>query len=98
MVQESWDCMYQQLKEFKEKNGTCNVRDRTLKLARWVQIQRTYYLKGKLKPEHIEALNCLGFTWRIQAAYKNKRNNDFQFWNGPTYRQHNHWNAKRSLH
>jgi superfamily II DNA or RNA helicase len=62
-----WNPMFDQLVEFKNENGHCNVspysdKDK-LKLGRWVERQREVYRKGKLIDERIEKLNEIGFKF-----------------------------------
>ena len=65
---------YQDLKEYKARNGDCNVpmRKDDPKLGEWVgQQRRAYRLKmdGKqsaMTDERMEKLNNIGFTWRLR--------------------------------
>ena len=68
--QVSWDARFDQLVEYKEKNGNCNVStldEDNLKFANWVKWQRQLYKKGKLSPEQIESMNGIGFEWELQS-------------------------------
>ncbi|MCR4289339.1 MAG: Helicase associated domain protein [Candidatus Scalindua sp.] len=62
-----WTEMLGVLKEYKEKQGDCNVSphwtDR--QLYRWVHTQRTFYRKEKLSEDRIKRLEDMGFVWNI---------------------------------
>jgi len=63
-----WDARFDQLVEYKEVNGNCNVPDKypaNPQLANWVKNQRSDYKKGKLAKERIESLQGIGFEWVI---------------------------------
>jgi len=73
----TWDAHFQSLKDFKEKNGHCDVRVRskqhpTGSLGRWVEKQRHHYnsrvdgKESKISDEQIEKLEDLGFKWRVR--------------------------------
>eukprot|EP00979_Chaetoceros_neogracilis_P002040 scaffold366_cov213-Chaetoceros_neogracile.AAC.2 len=73
----TWDAHFQSLKDFKEKNGHCDVRVRskqhpTGSLGRWVEKQRHHYnsrvdgKESKISDEQIEKLEELGFKWRVR--------------------------------
>ena len=71
-----WHRRYDQLLEFKEANGHCNMPQRyaaNVELGRWVKDQRTFKKQGKLSKERIDLLDKIGFTWKV-------RSND-DFWN-----------------
>lgn len=65
---------YQDLKEYKARNGDCNVpmRKDDPKLGEWVGQQRKAYrlkMDGKqsaMTDERMEKLNKIGFTWRLR--------------------------------
>ena len=64
----SWNEMFRQLEEYKDKNGNCNVSthdEANLQLGRWVDTQRTAYKKGKLSSKQIESMNGIGFEWNL---------------------------------
>ena len=86
-----WGRRYNQLIEFKEVHGHCNVPQRyapNVELGRWVKDQRTFKTKGKLSEDRIELLEAIGFSWRLKCnesfwdeqlknlvAYKKKHGN-----------------------
>ena len=64
-----WGNRYAELVEYKEANGHCNVPQRytaNAELGRWVKDQRTLKTKGRISQERIDALNKIGFSWRIR--------------------------------
>ena len=68
-----WDERVSQLKEYKDKNGHCNVStlDRDNKqLGKWVHNQRTKYKNEELSPEQIKSLEDIGFKWVTSRRYK----------------------------
>jgi len=61
-----WEDRYQELIEFKEKYGHCNVSvgyKENPKLARFVNNSRTQKADGRLSQERIELLEQIGFQW-----------------------------------
>lgn len=63
---DNWDEMYEELVQYKEKCGNCNVPGKwkeNLKLANWVFTQRQR--KASLSSERIEALDAIGFVWDV---------------------------------
>jgi len=59
-----WMALYEQLKEYKEKYGNCDVPARWGSLGIWAKITtKTAYKKGKLSEKRIHLLNELGFKW-----------------------------------
>ena len=62
---EQWRERFNELTEYKERNGNCNVPQRGFKeLGRWVSTQRTFYKQGKLSQERTTQLEDIGFVWR----------------------------------
>jgi len=62
----AWEIIYRQLREYRIIHGDCNVSPKEHKeLGKWVQQQRKYHTqKGySLKPERVEKLERLGFSW-----------------------------------
>jgi chromosome segregation ATPase len=65
---DTWSIRYKELREYRIKNGNCNVaRKANPKLGIWVKNQRALY-KGKkngekLSPEKISKLERIGFQW-----------------------------------
>ena len=75
--QQKWDRRFAELEAFKNCFGHCVVRVTGLKmfhligrrtqnksLGFWVMHQRLAKRRGKVRPEHIQKLNELGFEWR----------------------------------
>lgn len=76
-----WDERFEQLKEYKQVNGNCNVstydEDKANpELGVWVTTQRTAK-KGKgtnkISPEQINRLEGIGFKWVLGRGYKPTR-------------------------
>jgi superfamily II DNA or RNA helicase len=95
LADEKWLQMLQELENFKEKFGDCNVPqvDKVYrKLGRWVNDQRVYYNKGKLITYRKELLEDLGMIWNIKEyewANKIKALQDF-------FLKYNHFNVTQS--
>ncbi|KAL7485575.1 hypothetical protein ACHAW6_011181 [Cyclotella cf. meneghiniana] len=92
-----WNRRYDELVEFHQANGHCNVPQRDAsnrELGRWVKDQRTFKSKGTLTHRRIELLNKIGFMWRIRC------HNDFweeRFKEMIVYKNvHGHCNASMS--
>lgn len=81
-LRDDWTKHYEELKEFKQENGHCNVPARYAKNRRlgiWVSAQRQQYKQQSASPlegapratpltqERIELLNELSFTWTIRS-------------------------------
>ncbi|HEY6169683.1 MAG TPA: helicase associated domain-containing protein, partial [Verrucomicrobiae bacterium] len=61
-----WDQKFEQLREFKERHGHCEVPgggSELRLLAKWVQRQRGDRIRGALRPDRKDRLDALGFTW-----------------------------------
>ena len=58
-----WEEWFDELVEYKEKNGNCNVPQRLGALGKWVNKQRTAYRKGKLSQMRTSKLEGIGFNW-----------------------------------
>lgn len=61
----AWQAQYQVVREFYERHGRLETRDRTIN--RWLSLQRTLFHKGKLPQHRIDALNALGMRWEQKA-------------------------------
>jgi hypothetical protein len=69
--QEKWNQHYEELVEFHNANGHCNVRWACC-LGQWVNNQRRSKKNGKLSANRIELLDGLGFEWsrvRIESYF-----------------------------
>ena len=66
-VEESWQCRFQELKEFHERNGHCRVPigyKANPQLAFWVRQQRLLLKEGSSRyQERIDLLNSIHFSW-----------------------------------
>ncbi len=61
-----WNELYDELSNFKNKHGHCNVPKEypeNKRLGGWVANQRTKNSKNKLASDRIDKLNQLGFSW-----------------------------------
>eukprot|EP00956_Cyclotella_meneghiniana_P021083 scaffold37961_cov79-Cyclotella_meneghiniana.AAC.5 len=66
-----WHRRYDELLEFKEANGHCNIPQRyasNVELGRWVKDQRTFKKQGKLSQERVGLLDKIGFTWKVRSS------------------------------
>ena len=68
-----WFHMLEELKQFKARQGHCNVPQRVPEVARlsvWVSTQRLNFKKGRMSKERFLILENLGFDW---APHETKR-------------------------
>jgi hypothetical protein len=66
-----WERRFQELVEFKEMHGHCNVPilwPENPKLGRWVDNQRKFFRDGKLSKEREQRLRKLGFRFGLREA------------------------------
>jgi hypothetical protein len=66
-----WNRQYEQLVEFKRKNGHCMVPskyEQDKALGKWVSFQRTYYNNNRLLLDRKRLLGDLGFAWKDDGA------------------------------
>jgi len=71
-----WEEMYARLTAYKKQHGHCNVPDKwnpDLQLGSWVNVQRTFRVKGRLQPERIRKLEVLGFIWDLVNSFWDKK-------------------------
>ena len=67
-----WNQRFNQLKEYKEKHGDCDVPQRykaNPQLGMWANNQRSIHnktKKGKLSPVQIKSLEDIGFVWELR--------------------------------
>jgi hypothetical protein len=76
-----WNVRFQQLLEYKQVVGDCNVPIQyfpNLQLGRWVQAQRQANKNQKLTKEHWEQLNSIGFGWGKQPSGRTARNQQLE--------------------
>ena len=62
-----WDKRFEQLIEFKNEHGHCNVPQGD-SLGVWVNYQCTIYRRNRLDQKRIDKLNDLGFVWDALEA------------------------------
>jgi len=63
-----WEVMFQQLVEFKEVHGHCDIHAHYLEnkqLGIWVSTQRYAQKKGAISEERVRRLNEIGFVWNL---------------------------------
>lgn len=68
--EEKWLEQFDQLKQFKEQYGHCNVelvQTEKDSLLRWVKLQRNALAQGKLDEKRKEQLDTIGFSWVSQV-------------------------------
>jgi hypothetical protein len=68
-VHEPWEVVFKRLELYKEEHGNCNV-PAIDKLGRWVKRQREHYRLQKLTHERVDALESIGFQWKLQYQKK----------------------------
>lgn len=64
--EDKWQEQFEELKLFKEQYGHCNVELKAEKkdfLLRWVSMQRSMMMRGKLDDEKRAQLDAIGFSW-----------------------------------
>jgi len=68
----TWEVMYGLLKQYKEREGNCNVPDRHQEggenLGFWLVNQRTSQTNGKMDPQRERRLTMLGVVWSRRAT------------------------------
>ncbi len=68
-----WEHRFDDLRQWKQTHGHCNVPKAEGKLGRWVVRQRELRKKSKLEPERQVRLDNLGFVWNTnEAAWEHK--------------------------
>ncbi|EJK57494.1 hypothetical protein THAOC_22454 [Thalassiosira oceanica] len=60
-----WELKYEELMNYKEEHGDCDVPQSMGALGDWVFDQRISYTKGSLAKERVGRLDDIGFTWRF---------------------------------
>lgn len=76
----TWEERYQALVAFHAEHGHCKVRQDTPELGSWVAVLRRNYerfVSGGMRSamtseERVEALNKLGFTWKVRFVRPKK--------------------------
>jgi hypothetical protein len=66
-----WKHQYEKLVEFKRENGHCNMPQRhqeDMPLGNWVDKQRQFHSKNKLRLDRKGLLDDIGFVWRDRVA------------------------------
>ena len=64
-----WETRFNELKEYKEQHGDCDVPQRKGQLGTWVSRQRTSYNNKKLPADRIRLLDGIGFKWKVMGDY-----------------------------
>ena len=80
-LHQKWDAYFQQLVDYKNKNGHANFPTMHGSLGRWISRQRTLYRSHKLKSDRYEKLRQLGFAFEDASALEFKGKLDDQ-WEG----------------
>ncbi|EJK45323.1 hypothetical protein THAOC_36066 [Thalassiosira oceanica] len=62
-LDEAWMARFDELVDFKNEHGDCNVPDSQGPLGAWVNYQRQCYKEGKMSQERIQFLESIGFVW-----------------------------------
>eukprot|EP00584_Thalassiosira_punctigera_P016615 CAMPEP_0172552964 /NCGR_PEP_ID=MMETSP1067-20121228/47522_1 /TAXON_ID=265564 ORGANISM="Thalassiosira punctigera, Strain Tpunct2005C2" /NCGR_SAMPLE_ID=MMETSP1067 /ASSEMBLY_ACC=CAM_ASM_000444 /LENGTH=342 /DNA_ID=CAMNT_0013341047 /DNA_START=163 /DNA_END=1188 /DNA_ORIENTATION=+ len=74
--QKLWNERYDELKEYKNEHGDCNVPNsysRNTALVRWVQWQRRSHNSGTLSNDRIIRLEQIGFSWgAVYMSYEHR--------------------------
>ncbi|EJK70142.1 hypothetical protein THAOC_08524, partial [Thalassiosira oceanica] len=63
-----WGTRFDELVQYKETNGDCNVPQSQGQLGIWVNTQREVYKKNKLSPDRVDRLNSIGFRWTLREV------------------------------
>jgi hypothetical protein len=66
-----WRQQYEKLAEFKRKNGNCLVPHKykeDASLGKWVDSQRQFHSKNKLRLDRKGLLDEIGFVWRVRVV------------------------------
>ena len=66
-----WEQMFEQLLSFKQTHGHCNVPQKSTvhkKLGRWVNVQRLFYTRGKIRPDRQKRLEAVDFVWNMKKS------------------------------
>lgn len=69
-----WEKRFEELKQFKEENGHCNVAtqsEESKSLGKWVYSQRHRRKEGLLTEDQIKLLDSLGFNWNLRKRKEN---------------------------
>jgi hypothetical protein len=70
-----WNMQYEQLVEFKRKNGHCMVPksyEQDKSLGNWVDRQRSIHKSNKIQLDRKRILDQIGFAWKADAAHQFK--------------------------
>ena len=63
-----WETRFNEVVQYKTKNGHCNVPQSQGQLGTWVRHQRKAYKANSLARNRIDQLNSIGFEWAINAT------------------------------
>lgn len=68
-----WNAWFEKLRDYQQAYGSCQVSQKTdPKLRQWVRWQRILYRQGRLPEARRQALEAIGFAWRLQDGYWQK--------------------------
>ena len=63
LLDEAWTTRFDELVDFKNENGDCNVPTNQGPLGEWVCRQRQSYKRENLSRERVDLLESVGFSW-----------------------------------
>jgi len=66
----AWEKKFQELVEFKTREGHCNVPSKFKRLGNWLVNQRQLKRRGKLAAQRIKRLNEIGVVWNATGFRK----------------------------
>ncbi|EJK73446.1 hypothetical protein THAOC_04929 [Thalassiosira oceanica] len=64
-----WETRFDELVQYKEKHGDCNVPRNQGQLGAWVHNQRSAYSANSLAQDRIDRLEGIGFKWKLKDSY-----------------------------
>ena len=71
ILSDRWEARFQELKEFKEEHGHCNVpREHPGGLGNWVHTQRSKQKSQRLDEDRAQKLEALGFQWVMALLWE----------------------------
>ncbi|AIQ94074.1 DEAD/DEAH box helicase [Prochlorococcus sp. MIT 0604] len=71
--EEEWQSKFDELKEYKKKNGHVNPSANSGPLGSWVSTQRLSFSKNKMSKEKSDLLESIGFSWdRLEEQWQSK--------------------------
>jgi hypothetical protein len=67
---DGWYQQYEQLVEFKRKDGDCRVPSKyehDKYLGQWVAKQRSFHTKNEIRLDRKDLLDAIGFAWKVDT-------------------------------